>query len=32
MRVNESTVQQFAGKTDPIQTMAAIRKAKDSFR
>ncbi|XP_061455178.1 hydroxyacylglutathione hydrolase, mitochondrial isoform X1 [Rhineura floridana] len=32
MRVREATVQQHAGETDPIRTMGAIRKEKDSFK
>ncbi|KFW12152.1 hypothetical protein N326_09273, partial [Eurypyga helias] len=32
MRVREKTVQQHARETDPIRTMGAIRKEKDSFR
>ncbi|KAM8961876.1 hydroxyacylglutathione hydrolase, mitochondrial-like [Pelodytes ibericus] len=32
MRVREKSVQQHAGKDDPISTMAAIRKEKDSFK
>lgn len=32
MRVNQPSVQQHAGKTDEIETMAFIRKEKDSFK
>lgn len=32
MRVNTPTVQQHAGKSDEISTMAAIRKEKDNFK
>ncbi|KAJ8387118.1 hypothetical protein AAFF_G00160580 [Aldrovandia affinis] len=32
MRVREKSVQDHAGKTDPIATMGSIRKEKDSFR
>ncbi|MEE6497907.1 hypothetical protein FKM82_002925 [Ascaphus truei] len=32
LRVREKSVQQHAGKGDPISTMAAIRKEKDSFK
>lgn len=32
MRVHEKTVQSHAKQTDPIQTMAAIRKEKDTFK
>ncbi|XP_028669666.1 hydroxyacylglutathione hydrolase, mitochondrial isoform X2 [Erpetoichthys calabaricus] len=32
MRVRERSVQEHAGKTDPISTMASIRKEKDGFR
>ncbi|EPQ07984.1 Hydroxyacylglutathione hydrolase, mitochondrial [Myotis brandtii] len=32
MRVREKTVQQHAGETDPVTTMRAIRKEKDSFK
>lgn len=32
MRVNQPTVQQFAGKNDEILTMETIRKAKDNFK
>ncbi|KAL5006225.1 hypothetical protein ScPMuIL_015031 [Solemya velum] len=32
MRVGEQPVQTFAGKTDPIQVMAHVRKEKDNFK
>lgn len=32
MRVHESSVQQFAKSSDPIETMSIIRKIKDSFK
>lgn len=31
MRVTEAAVQKHAGKTDAVETMAAIRKEKDNF-
>lgn len=32
MRVNSPSVQQFAGKNNPVETMKAIRDAKDHFK
>ncbi|CAG9093820.1 unnamed protein product [Plutella xylostella] len=32
MRVNSPSVQQFAGKNNPVETMKAIRDAKDNFK
>lgn len=32
MRVTEAPVQKHAGKTDPIETMRAIRAEKDNYK
>lgn len=32
MRVNQASVQRYAGKSDEISTMAQIRKEKDNFK
>lgn len=32
LRVNEQSLQMFAGKTDPVETLATLRELKDAFR
>lgn len=32
LRVNEQSLQMFAGKTDPVETLATLRELKDQFR
>lgn len=32
LRVNEQALQIFAGKNDPVETLATLRELKDAFR